>query len=210
MASRPFVAPALCAVAALAGSAHATITTYGFACVTNTTAANALSGTTQLWVDVEDVGVTQVSFTFRNTGPLPMSITDVYFDDGTLLGIASIVNSAGVDFAQGASPPEMPGANLLSPVFQTTAGFSADSNPPAQLNGVNPGEWTKVTFSLINGMTYADTITALNTPGDHLRIGMHVQGFGDGGSESFVNNVPAPGVLGTLALVGIAASRRRR
>lgn len=210
MRIRPAVMGALCALGAVVGSAEAAITTYSFACVTNTTAANALAGSAQLWVDVEDTpNPQQVSFTFRNTGPLPCSITDVYFDDGTLLGISSIVNSAGVDIAQGASPPDLPGGNLLSPAFQTTAGFAADSNPPAQPNGVNPGEWVRITFSLINGQTYADTISALNTPGDHLRIGIHVQGFANGGSESFVNNVPGPGVLALVGLVPVVARRRR-
>lgn len=210
MRNRPAVMGALCALGVFAGSASAAITTYNFGCVTNATAANALAGSAQLWVDVEDApNPHQVSFTFHNAGPLPCSITDIYFDDGTLLGIASIVNSAGVDIAQGASPPELPGGNLLSPAFQTTAGFAADSNPPAQPNGVNPGEWVKITFNLINGKTYADTVNALNTPGDYLRIGIHVQGFGNGGSESFVNNVPGPGVLALVGLVPVVARRRR-
>ncbi|MFO0832164.1 MAG: hypothetical protein U0637_10000 [Phycisphaerales bacterium] len=209
MRTRPTAAAALCACA-LATAAHATVTTYNFACVTNTTAANALAGSAQLWVDVEDTPTPgQVSFTFHNAGPLPCSITDIYFDDGTLLGIASIVNSAGVNFGQGASPPNLPGGNNVTPAFQTTAGFLADSSPPAQPNGVNPGEWVKITFNLINGQSYADSITALNTPGDHLRIGIHVQGFSNGGSESFVNTIPAPAGLCLLGLMPLARRRRR-
>ena len=98
----------------------------------------------------------------------------------------------------------------MSPVFNVTAGFSADSNPPAQPNGVNPGESLTITFNLLAGVTYADTITALNTPGDHLRIGIHVQGFGNGGSESFVNNTPAPGAAGLGLMAAALVSRRRR
>jgi hypothetical protein len=207
MTIRPAVA-ALCAVG-LAASAHATVTTYTFGCITNSVAANAVAGSAQLWVDVEDTpGPGFVSFTFYNSGPLPCSITDVYFDDGTLLGISSITNSAGVDFNTGAAPPNLPGGNLISPAFVTTAGFSADSNPPAQPNGVNPGGWLRITFTLVGGNTYADTISALNTPGDNLRIGIHVQGFADGGSESFVN-VPTPGGLALLAALPFAARRRR-
>jgi hypothetical protein len=196
------------AFALAAGTTHAAVT-YGFGGITNNSATNTANGEAQLFVDVAAVGAAQVSFTFRNVGPHAMSITDVYFDDGTLLGIASITNMSGVDFSQGASPPNLPGGNTLSPPFSTTAGFLADSDPPAQPNGVNPGEQLVITFDLIGGMTFADTITALDTPGDHLRIGIHVQGYADGGSESFVN-VPAPGALALLGLGGLAATRRRR
>jgi hypothetical protein len=184
---------------------------YTFGNITGNDVANAAAGESQLAVEVDAVGLNQVSFKFTNAGPAAMSITDIYFDDGTLLGIASIINGgSGVNFSQGASPGNLPGGNALSPAFQTTAGFSADSNPPAQPNGVNPGEMVTIIFTLINGMTFADTINALNTPGDHLRIGIHVQGFANGGSESFVNRVPAPGALALLGLGGLAAARRRR
>ena len=88
------------------------------------------------------------------------------------------------------------------------AGFLADSDPPAQPNGVNPGEFLTIIFNLINGQTFADVINELDTA-DELRIGIHVQGFANGGSESFVN-VPAPGALGVSALAGLVALRRRR
>jgi len=184
---------------------------YTFGNITANNVANAAAGESQLSVEVDAVGLNQVSFKFTNAGPIAMSITDIYFDDGTLLGISTVTNGGpGVDFAQGASPGNLPGGNALSPAFQTTAGFSSDSNPPTQPNGVGPGEMVTIVFSLINGMTYADTINALNTQGDHLRIGIHVQGFANGGSESFVNRVPAPGALALLGLGGLAAARRRR
>ena len=65
---------------------------------------------------------------------------------------------------------------------------------PAQPNGVNPGESLGIVFDLIGGQAFADTIAALADGG--LRIGIHVQGFEDGGSESFVNNGPTePGTI---------------
>jgi MYXO-CTERM domain-containing protein len=199
----------LAAMAVSSATALATVT-YSFQNVTANSVANAASGQAQLSVDVAPVGLNQVSFTFFNAGPAAMSITDVYFDDGTLLGIASITNGPGVNFSQGASPPNLPGGNLLTPAFNTTAGFFADSDPPAQPNGVNPGEQLTIVFDLINGQTFNDTINALNTPGDYLRIGIHVQGFADGGSESFVNNVPAPGMLALAGAGGLFAARRKR
>jgi hypothetical protein len=52
---------------------------------------------------------------------------------------------SGVDFAPGASPPNLPGGN--APAFSFDANFSADSTPPAQPNGVNPGEFLSMIFT---------------------------------------------------------------
>lgn len=201
---------ALLAASMLGGASASAGIIYGFAPVTNNNLADVAAGMAQLSVEVDPDGPNKVKFTFRNNGPTPMSITDVYFDDGTLLGIAAIVGMPGVDFGQNAAPPNLPGGNLLTPAFQTTAGFSADSNPPVQPNGVNPGEELIIRFGLISGQGYDDTITALNTPGDKLRIGIHVQGFAGGGSESFIHVVPSPGALALLVGAGVLSRRRRR
>jgi hypothetical protein len=175
---------------------------YGFDCITNNSAANCPSGTslsTQFFVQVLPIvdQPNQVQFTFYNLpSGAASSITDVYFDDGTLLGIAAVIDSAGVNFTQGGSPPNLPGGNTISPPFETTAGFLADSDSPMiTANGVNPGEHLDIIFNLIDGKTFADTIAALNGPlgvGDDLRIGIHVQGFANGGSEAFVSNPGGP------------------
>jgi hypothetical protein len=199
-------------------------TTYSFVGVTNTNAANVATGVAALSVEVIDLGYSasaghnQVGFKFTNNSI--SSLTDVYFDDGTLLGIASIADSgATVSFSQIATPPNLPGGNTLTPAFVTTQGFSADSNPPVSPNGVTSGEWMTITFNLQSTGTYASIVSALALPngggvGD-LRIGVHVQSFSDGGSESFVN-VPTPVpeadtyamMLAGLGLVGFAVRRK--
>lgn len=205
---------------ALTAGASASIT-LGFAKITNNGNANVAS---QLSVEVGEESATQVFFTFTNAVGIASSITDVYFDDGSLLGIASISSSAGVAYNQPASPGNLSGGNAVD--FNTTAGFSADSDSPVSPNGVDSStEWVKIIFNLINGKTYADTLAAIAlanaNPGvdvdGGLRIGLHVQSIGTtGGSDSYVSTtVPEPTSIVVWSLLaggsaGIAVARRRR
>lgn len=199
----------------------ATSTTYSFVGVGDPAAnpANVATGVASLFVEVIDSGSNQVTFKFTNTSS--SSLTDVYFDDGTLLGISSISDSgAAVSFSKESSPPNLPGGNYLNPDFKTTEGFSADSDPPTSKNGVTSGEWLKIIFDLKSGKNYQSVIDALalpngGGPGD-LRIGLHVQSFTDGGSASFVNvATPIPEaetyamMLVGLGLIGFTVLRRR-
>ena len=189
---------------------------YGFSNITNN---GGIGGnySSQLSVTVSDegVGANQVDFIFRNNVGLESSITDVYFDDGTLLGIASLSSSAGVSFAQGASPGNLPGGNTLANPFVATAGFSADSQPPVLQNGVNAAsESLTVRFDLLAGQTFDDVIAALNG-GTDLRIGIHVQGQANGQSNSYVTTlIPLPagvwaGASMLAGLGGLGWLRRR-
>lgn len=120
---------------------------------------------------------------------------------------------AGVDFTEGkGSPPNLPGGhdqnapNLGGKEFLTTAGFLMDADPKGgkMHNGINESEELGVIFELKPGFTTQKLIDsielALNDPSairdphqggidvtPTLRIGIHVQGYDGGGSESFVN-----------------------
>jgi hypothetical protein len=186
--------------------------TFNFSCITNNDAQDCQVGLLQLSVEVLAAPAGQVQFIFRNAGPAASSITDIYFDDGTLLGLASITNGSGVDFSQDASPGNLPGGTSISPAFEATTGFTADSNAPTQPSGVNPGEVVSIFFTLQAGGTLADVISELYS--GELRIGVHVQGFLPDGSESFVNTVPTvplPAAVWLLlgGLGGFGALRRR-
>ncbi len=200
------------------GSAHAV--SFDFDNISNNLAGDAAIGEAQLFVDVTDPGGGQVLFTFSNIGPSNSSITDIYFDDGDLLGIASIDNSDPglVSFSQTATPGNLPSANSASPPFVTTGNLSADSDPPAQPNGVNPGETLGILFDLVGGGTFAGVMSELTDR--TLRVGIHVQGFDlggteefPGGSESFVGTpIPEPhaAVLFVVGALVVGTATRRR
>lgn len=203
------VAIAASALGMLAGTGRAATVTYGFECLTNSSATNAATGAAQLTVKVSS-SVAGVSFEFNNSGPNASSICQIYFDETTLfLGGATITPSAGVSFSINGSPPNLPAGNTASPAFASTIRYTADS--PVQPNGVNPGESLLLDFALLTGSAN-DVLSELASGA--LRIGIHVQGFADGGSESFltgdpVNVIPLP-TASAMGLAGLAALSLRR
>lgn len=166
-------------------------------------------------------GLGNADFTFYNFSDpsLTTSITDVYFDDGVLLTLTGCTNSAGyTSFSSPANPGDLPDA----PDFTATDGFSADSDAPGLVaNGVQYDdgsgdyEWVTMHFSLqwIEAENrYADLsdVYAELLSGE-LKIGLHVQSFPDGSSNSFVNDpVPEPASLCLLSLGAIALLRSRK
>jgi hypothetical protein len=172
-----------------------------------------------------NIAPADVLFVVRNTATIASSVTRVYFDDGTILGLNRVFDKdnlpnlrGNVDYSAGTSPPgsnDLPGGNAVG--FETTAGFLAKSDPAVSHNGVNDNsDLLGISFSLINGQTYADTIASLID--GSLRVGLHVQGLPGGYSDSFVNNPPSSVIPEPLSLIvwsaliccsGLATIRRR-
>lgn len=194
--------------------AQATITpvTFNFYNVSNNNPANAAIGELQLSVTVSN-GNNQITFTFENTpsSGQPCTIAEIYFDDGHLLGINSVIdNPPEVDFQHDSvAPKQMPGSELVSPEFVAIESFSLEPENPAPEHGVDPGEQLVVVFDLQNGGSDQDVLNELYD--GRLRIGLHVVSIGeDAGSESFINELPEPASIVLLGMGVLALVRKRK
>ena len=206
----------LCAVNGYAGL---DIQEYGFGSITNNNYIDAQIGQQQLSVWITDQGTIDdngeilhlVGFKFMNAGPDECVITEIYFQGGPLFEFVGIDEDLiGVDFDEGevgdVSPGNLPGGKSITPQFIADAVFSMQPNNPAPKWGVGPGETVEVIYSLEPISTCMDIVNQLDL-GD-MRIGIHVQSFVSGGSESFIN-VPEPATLIILGLGGLALQSRR-
>jgi hypothetical protein len=226
---KPMIAALIAASAMAAVPARAA--SYTFACLSNTYAQNCADGETSLFMDVTDAGGGLVDFTFYNYSGLGSAITEVYFDDGSLLDIATLIDSgSGVNFTSaGATPPNLPSGSNAEPGFETTAGFSVDVEKKTSdgVENVLDGgtqEFITIRFSLIDGKTFQDTLDSLDgivmdaNGAPALRVGLHVRSFDSNSlSESFINTVTAipeahnyAMIIAGLGLLGAAMRRRAR
>lgn len=158
-------------------------------------------------------------FQFSNNSSINSVITQIYFDDNSLLEFSHFVNfiidedsKLGTKYNNSnVSPKNLPGANLLYPNFQANQVLCAEPYPAPPKWGIGPGETLQMWFNLTQGHLFGDVINALNSDTD-LRIGMHVQCLGPEGADS-VSAVNAPEPM-TVCLLGLGSlallSKRRR
>jgi hypothetical protein len=180
---------------------------YGFLNITNNNAANAAIGESQLSLDVTG-GNNQVSFEFLNSGPQACVITQIYlYLSSESPYLLTFINFNTDNYNLGASPGHLPGG-------PQNPYFAASPQNPQPVNGIGPEENLFINFSISNGV-FDDVLTALNN--ETLRVGIHVQSFANGGSESFINDPPAAPVpepatvfLLGVGLLGLAGFRFKR
>jgi len=135
----------------------------------------------------------EVLFTFTNTADISSNLSEVYFDDGTIFSQTSILNSLGgyTNFSDGGkngvNPGNLPGGDTISPIFEATADFGADTQGNA-INGVNSSsDILGIIIKLQSGLGFSALQQSLVD--GTLRLGLHVRSIGiAGGSDSFINN----------------------
>jgi hypothetical protein len=178
-----------------------------------------------LWVDVLDIGGTQVDFVFHNDSTISSIVTQIYFEStlGSLISGGAIqAQTAGVSFTTGAAPGSPPGGNNIDWAGET-AKFSR-TNAGGVNNGINAnvGENLTIRFNYAGSTDFADLLAAM---AEDARTAAHVQSVGPNGKSVAVASelgngdpqiVPLPAAawtglatMGGLGLAGIRRWRRR-
>lgn len=197
---------------AFAGLGHAS--TFSFYNLTN----NTTDIGSQLSMVVADNTATaatnDVTFTFYNNVGTSSSIAQVYWDLGATADLTGIVfgsQSAGVNYAMGGTPENLPGGNTIS----FTADWWASANNPAPRNGVSTNaEWVTFIGTLASGETLENLVADFMSGA--ARAGMHVISINGGTSDAYVtgpSQVPLPGaawLFGSALLGFMAVANRRR
>ena len=171
----------------------------------------------QLLVDVTDTGA-GINFQFTNSVGTSSSITGIYFQDITPALFTSISNdilgvngeSAGVNFSDDATPPNLPQGNTIG--FNATA--SGDAANPSIPNGVDASnEYVNFLCALSLGNSYSSVIDALDA--GQFRLALTVQSTNGRGADRYISNVstvPVPGAVWLFgsAIAGFVGVRRRK
>ena len=216
-----------CLVMALLAGTPATAAIVSFTCLSdNSGQCPALAP--QITIDATNPGSNRLSLELTNSGPIPSSVTAVYFDFAGMLFtgfFSSIGSGPGVVFPIDGSvtPGNVPGGNNATPAFSSDLGI--DTAPPTSPNGVGPGEGLTLLLNIGGGSDIGNVVDQFIN--GNLRIALHVQSIGtSGGSDALISNPlppgtprnlqeipePAYGLLigGLLVLFGLARSGRRK
>lgn len=175
--------------------------------------ANEVDVSAQLSMEVTQVG-NNVDFKISNAaGGLGVIVGHIYFDflnTNLFTSLTQTGQQGQVSFTgQATFSQNFPEGNSIN--FTT----DADANRNGGVNnGINVGEY--ITLSAVLN-TNTDIMSLLMSGG--LRVGLHIQGYSTGGSDSYVSvpppppaPVPAPAAawLFGSGLIGFAASRGRQ
>ncbi len=210
------------AVAGLMASAASAGATYGFTHIVEdgdgpTQLADGAIGVSQLSLELKDTAGS-AEFLFKNSGPDAAVVTQIYWFDvnDQLTSLDSWTSaSGGPDYG---APPNSDEDKGKLPGYggKNISDFDLKPDPSPSKNGIDIGEDLSVFFSYTG--TYLEILEAIDS-GD-IVVGVHVQAYKSGGSESFVTGpppkdpptgVPSPtAALAGMGLMGLLVSRRRR
>lgn len=192
-------------------STEARANTFGFSAITANSAVDPGYGESQLSVVVTDDGndgiYDEILFTFHNDGPEQMAIQNVYFMDGNL-SLDEILISPGVAFSMGSSPANLPGYTGAWTTFFASDADSKGIDGSGVDDGDPTGEWLSIRFD-ITGLGYDYDQAIADIKSGTLLMGLHVIGFADGESESFITPIPPSVIIGMLGMV-IAGMKLRK
>jgi hypothetical protein len=229
-------------VLGLQGSADAGFL-YSFAVFENADGADPADVKSNVFLDVSDAsedGVNRALFelSVELSAPASLSVTEIYVEDGTLLGIADLIQDEEDVFFQrydegnGLEPDEPPGSTNLDPIFTPNEEFSVD--PRSMPYGIGPGETLGILYDLQPEVGFGDVIQSIEDGFDSLkvaayladpenadptlRLAIRVQGLPDNDYSVTAILIPEPSSLAYLVslllggglLVGLCLLRCRR
>ena len=173
-----------------------------FTCITNNSAADCAIGEAQLSADL-----TGDVLTITMNGSDAAVVEQVFIEGAGVVGGSFLGGVGIVDFGDAVAGGNLPGGNSIG--FDEAINFAAHKPAPEHGIGYHPKDTTVLQVGRFQ----------LEGDPSELRVGVHVIGYGSGGSESFVTGrpgapVPEPSAalmfgLGTLVVGSRIRSARR-